>query len=416
MAPLDLVATLLANNRVPSALSELKPQTMWQALDGSVREMAVSSGWRAEDVWAILPTPSLRVVLNRVARDQAEALFTWQGLNGPFGLMDLTADVDTDPASVGGSAVSAAGGLLKLSQKVAKDRQLAVPLQRLASDVAEWEALVDKSSQLVASGALALDYRRKRIQRTALVLLPFCLLATGLAAFVFALYARSQVDRLQSEADPCVADKISFLQARLATPGQRQRHEQLSGACTQQMEQTAQLQRDQLAREQLERQARKAAELHKADCEILATSIKDGKPVRSTTLTAPEFELISRIQNKALLPADLGPEPTGLPCEATSAKLEIEAAFAGAILSDTLLWARKGDPSPLTHRLLVAHRDQLSRDGLIGLADEGERLARTGLIRGDLQALARAKRLCRLAEELGVPGHGACEAVGKLPQ
>jgi hypothetical protein len=124
--------------------------------------------------------------------------------------------------------------------------------------------------------------------------------------------------------------------------------------------------------------------------------------------------LLERMAKKALLPADVGPADVELPCADTPARAALESAFGDALKGDTSVWTQKGDPSPLTARVLKAEKDALDPASIVALTTTAEGLAKVGLNSGRPDTVARAKRLCSLERELSSRSFRNCEAISKL--
>lgn len=406
--PLNYVASLLVANKVSASVTELSPAPLWQAFERGVADVAKLVGVRSQDVLDVLPYADLQAVHQRLAQSQASVAVAWQTVHGPFGLMEVTTAM-----TVEAQAPPVATGLLKLARKMAQDKHLAVPLERLATDVSDWEDLLVRCRHILdGRTVLVRAYRRRRLRRMVAVVIPATLLFFGIGCVGLALIARSRIDRVLDTPDPCAGGDIPS--PWIASSTQHDRARARAASCEETRAAARRAEEEARAKEAQARAEQEARARREAECSTLASAALDGKAPDGPNLTDAQRALLERISQKRLSAPDLGPETAALPCEGTPAHKELERAFGQAMLTDTGLWARGADPSPLTHRLLVEKKDELPREGLIGLADHGETLAKTGLIRGDAAMLARARRLCSLAEELGVPGHGGCSAASKL--
>mgnify|MGYP000496769908 CR=1 FL=1 len=413
MGPVEYAGGCILGNKIITGLEELGPDGLLGAFHRGVTDVAALAAVPRSEVEGLLPMGDVAALEARLRQTQPRALIAWRTHAGQFGFLDVMTALTID-----GRRPEIGLCLERVAGKVRQDRHLAEPLEALGTDVTAWEDLIVRCRHILEDrGWLARALRRRVMKRVIIGGIAFLVLVAATIAIVTVRIKRDDVARKVAAVADCDADKLTEADLEWANSEQRAVVSEKADSCTRaQAEEAARRKREKeaLAAEKLLREAREARE---KECALLADDIEKGSLSEASKKKADKAaDLLDRVAKKALTDADAGPIDPVFPCaEDAAIKKRIEAAFADALMVDPLLWARRSDPSPTTAALLLAHKDALPDNGLIGLADNAERSAKSSLARGDIQKMATAKRLCGLAKSLGVAGHASCNAIEKLP-
>jgi hypothetical protein len=210
--------------------------------------------------------------------------------------------------------------------------------------------------------------------------------------------ARARVDG----ASDCAAADIPTSSLGWADEATVATRDRKVAACEEERRRTEEERRRAAEEERKAQEAREKLERRLGSCKELADAVAAGaltEPARATAGDAAA--LFGRVAEKKLTPSDYGPADPTIPCADTMHGARLQAAL-------------HPEPSPFLAKALVASRASLPDNALIGLADNAERTSKSGLARGEREVIARAKRLCALADSLGVSGHSGCAAVKNL--
>jgi hypothetical protein len=409
--PLSFAASCVSNNQILKGLEELDPGGLSDAYQRGIAEVARLVGVPKLEVDRVLPIDEAAAILERLRYSHGRALEAWRLHAGQFGFLDVVTalTVDGRPAEIGLCLERVAG-------KVRADRPLSEPLDALAFDIAAWHVLVTRSRHILEDrGWLAAAYRRRVILRVVLFAIPLLALVAFTIGVVTIRLKRDGVSRLMAGDDPCSVESIEQSSLAWASDEQRAELATKKRACADRREKERLQKEQEEQRLAEERKVRAEREAREQACASLADEVERGELTEATrAVRGADDALLGRVAKKALLPQDLGPDDPAFPCGDTPAKKRLEAAYAAALLGDVSVWTQRGDPGKYAHAALVTKKAEIPTNALLGLADNAERTAKSGLTGGDPVTIARAKRLCALAKDLGTPGRGSCNAVEAL--
>ena len=409
--PLSFAASCISGNKIQKGLEELEPSGLADAFDRGVGEVAKLVGVPKAEVDRVLPLEEVAAVQERLRHSHGLAIEAWRLHAGQFGFFDAVTALTVD-----GRPVEIGLCLERVAGKVRADRPLSEPLAALATDIIAWHDLVVRSRHVLEDrGWLAAAYRRRVLLRVALFAIPVVALVVFTVGVVTVRLKRDAVARLLATEDACSVESIPDAQLAWASGDQLAALETKKITCAERRERDRRDREEKERREAAEKRAREEREARERACAALADELERGALTDATRpLRGDSDALLGRVAKRALLPQDIGPEDPAFPCGETRAKARVEAAYAAALLGDVSVWTQRGDPGKYAHAALVAKKADIPTNALLGLADNAERTAKSGLTGGDPVTLARAKRLCALASELGVPGRGSCNAVSSL--
>jgi hypothetical protein len=409
--PLQFAASCITGNKILKGLEELDPTGLREAYDRGVGDVASLVGVPKTEVLRVLPSAEVDAICERLRFSHARALEAWRHHAGEFGFFDAVTALTVD-----GRPVEIGEALARIAGKVRADKPLSEPLDALAVDVTAWHDLVLRSRHVLEDrGWLAAAYRRRMILRVALFAIPLVALVAFTVAVVTVRLRRDAVDALLLADDACAAETIPPEKLEWASEDQTHVIGTKKRACEERRKEERRTQEEEERKLAKEREARALREAREGACAALAEEVEKGALTDATKATRDgSDELLGRIAKKTLEPADLGPTDPKLPCGDTAAKTRLEAAYAAALLGDVSVWTQRSDPGTYARAALVAKKADIPANAVIGLADNAERTAKSGLTGGDPNTIARAKRLCALAKDLGTPGRGGCNAVEAL--
>lgn len=404
--PVNYAGQCLLSSRVADGLRELAPDNLYGGFRRGIEESAKRVGVGPGDVERLLPMEQVRGLVQRLTLSQHNAAQAWNlhaGQIGGFlkGVADLTADGRTPDVGL---------CLDRLARKVTRDRELAEPLRALALDVAEWQEVIARCRDLLDDGgALERAYRMRRVRRVLAAAALGAIILGALGVILWVRAARARVDALLAAPDPCVAAAIDPGDARRASSDQRALLEARSSACVAQRERAA-AERE-AARVREERAL--AAQVRKNEMEQKCAALVEHIEAASMTtedvaFAGPRADLLRRMAEGALDPADLGPENPDLPCAEALSAPRFNAVFVKAVLASPTRWANADDPSKLVTATLIAHVAELPSSAKQVLAHRADELAKKALIIGVPGLLPRAGRLCQLKDALGIRGGSFC--------
>jgi hypothetical protein len=411
MGPVEYAASCILSNRILTGLEELAPDGLLAGYQRGVSEVATLAGVPRVDVESSLPMAAAQSVGQRLLISQANAIVAWKLHAGPFGFMDVITALTVD-----GRRPDISACIERLAQKVRQDKGLSLPLSELARDMLAYTELVaDTRAKLEGGEWLETALRRRQQKRIVFASLAVLTLLIATTSVVFVRVKRDSAQALIERTDECLIKDLAEADSSWATAAALELRDQKRTACEQRQRLEAEQRLAEEARLRKEREAREVVEKRKAACKALVEAVNANKLDGATLLTAAESaELMKRLAAKKLASTDFGPDDPRLPCADTEDGARISSSLEATLLVDPTLWARHPSPSPFLEKALLAARPRLPETALIGLADNAERTAKSGLSRGEPDTIARAKKLCALAKSLGVPGHSGCSAVSKL--
>jgi hypothetical protein len=412
MGPVDYAAGCILSNKIEAGLNELAPEALLAGYQRGLGEVAALVGVPRREVDRLLPEADVERIGQRLLISQENALRAWRLHAGPFGFMDVITALTVD-----GRSPDVALCLDRLAQKVRQDPALALPLSELARDMAAYTDLVSATQSHLEEGEwLARALRRRQLQRVVFGSIALLLLVGLTSSVVWLRIAREDARARVLAATDCSAADIPTSELGWAEDETLAARDRKIATCE---EERRRAEEERLKVEEEERRAREAREKIErrlAQCKELADAVTAGALTETARATAGDAApLFGRVAEKKLTALDYGPLDPTIPCSDTMHGARLQAALEQALLREPALWARHPEPSPFLAKALVAARPALPETALIGLADNTERTSKSGLARGERDVIARAKRLCALADSLGVSGHSGCSAVKNLP-
>lgn len=413
LGPLNFAGSCIAAGKLGEALPQLSPEALWGSLERGVEQTAKLAGVRPRDVEGLLPLQELRASVEQIAASHRVAVHAWGVHAGHVGgllkgLTDLTVDGRPPDSSV---------GLMRVSRKLSRDKAIAVPLQNFADDIARWQELLLRCRAALDedAGGLTRAYRRRRALQIGAVALS----ALGVLGAIFYLLvvqrARARIDEALAASDPCAARAIDPGDLGQSSASQRSTIAERLRACDERAAQAEREREAQRRREEQEREAqRRRAELD-ARCDALAGRIVAGElSSDDESFAGGGAGLLRRIRDKALDPADLGPEDPPLPCGGARGEDRIIAAYGDAAIASVWRWATTVDPSPRAREILAKRSGELTERARTMIAVRAVETAKKAIMAGDAPSLARAGRLCDLADALSSPTGQPCQAAREL--
>lgn len=406
IGPVSYAGGCILGRRVPEGLRELAIDNLDAGLRRGIFETAQRAGVRVQDVEAQLPMAEIRATAQRLAFSQPRAMTAWGMHAGQIGgtltgVAELTVDGRLPDVSM---------FVDRLAKKFSRDPQLSEPLRALSDDMASWQDLIERCTDLLGDGgAIARAERRRRLTRVFLGGAGALALAVLGGAGLWLYTGRARVDAALAGDDPCAVGVVEGSDRLRASSAQRKRIDELAAACAEKRaaeERAREEARQREARAREEEQARKARE---AACDGLAARLESGPLLpEDQAVAGATAALLDRIARGALLPSDYGPADPDLPCRDTPAGAKITTAFARAILASKLAWAYNDDLSEEVRSLLVARSALLPEVAKLTLARRAEESARSALLSGNPAKMAQAKKLCALKASLDIRGGQSC--------
>ena len=412
LGPIQYAAGLVTSNKVRQGIEELSPDSLVGGLKRGIREVAALVGVDGRDIERVMPMAQVRELEERLSVSQPAAVAAWNLHAGQYGFMDVITALTID-----GRKAEIGLCLARVAKKVAADVELATPLEALAVDVTAWEELIVRCRHILEDrGWLAAAYGRKRRKRALMVGGALVVIVASVSLIFYVKTSRDRIDHALAGSDPC-SISIDARDARFASRDQDRAISAAKARCETDRQKKAETERIEREAAEAERKKQEAITRRLDGCAKLAASVVDGS--FSIATGAAEVDpktggFLERLSQKRLAPEDIGPDNPAFPCGDTDSVKEIEKAFASALMADPTLWSRRGDPSPFTEKTLLEQKDQISPMMLSSFSESAEALAKTALLSGKADVIAKARRLCSTARSLGVPGHEQCFAVAQL--
>ncbi|WP_437604480.1 hypothetical protein WMF20_24885 [Sorangium sp. So ce834] len=414
MGPLHQAGACIQTSRVPDGLRELAPEGLLGGFQRGIEQAAKLAGVRKEDVERLLPMDDVRAAIERLGDSQTEAVVAWDVYAGRIGgLLEGVAEVTNH-----GQAPDVSLCLERLANKVRRDRPFAEPLQALAEDVSQWQAMIGRCRKLLdesGGGALAKAYRRRQIRKLASIAVSALVIVAALSVIVRVQTARKRVDAVLARPDVCAVREISQDDLGRAASDQQRR-------VAERIEQCAEVEaREAREREERERAEEKAREEQRRraerdeKCAALAVRFKAGAfSEEDGKIAGVSNDLLRRIAQRRLLATDVGPTGPALPCEGARGGDELRAAFAEALLASVWTWVPSADPGPKLGEVLAARSAELPPRARTMLSSRTVHESKRAIVSGDPAALGRASRLCALTAKLEIASGAGCAALERL--
>lgn len=410
--PLDYAGSCLLGNRIQTGLEELGADGLRDAYMRGLAEVARVAAVPRRDVERAVDLTAAVALERRLRESHAAAIAAWKMHAGQFGFLDVMTALTVD-----GRHPDVGLCLERVAKKVMHDRALSEPIEALSVDITAWTKVVDETRlRLEDLGWIASSMRRRAFKRVAVAVAAVAASIAVTIALVTVSIARDEVAARVDGASNCEAETLTDEDLSWANDEQRAAVKTKVDACADERDRRAEARRAEEERLEVNRRRREAILARGRSCAVLASDVEGGRLGDESKATAADSSaLLERVAKKSLQPTDVGPMDPKLPCaDSEAATKRLEAAYAEALLVDSTLWARRSDPSSYARKIITARKADVPPNVLIGLADNAERTATSGLSGGDATTLDRARRLCAFASDLGVPGQRSCRAVEAL--
>ncbi|APR80554.1 Hypothetical protein A7982_05901 [Minicystis rosea] len=406
LGPLNYAGGCILSSKVENGLSELSTDNLHGGLKRGVEETARQAGVGVADVERLLPMAEINACAGRLDLAQKNALQAWRMYAGHLGgLMKGVADLTVD-----GRAPDVSHFLARLAKKVVRDRPLSEPLDALSVEVASWLDIIEKCSELIGDGGvLARAYRRRRMQRVAIIGAAGVVCASAIGVVIWIHAVRARVGEALAATDPCTAVAINPDDLARASSEQQKLADERKAACEAVKRREAEARAEQEKREAERREAEQRKAAHAAQCEALAEHLAAGSISPADTAGMDAAALLERVAKSALESADL--VVADLPCKDTASSKKIEDAYATAVCASTMTWSRPDEVSERVYEALVAKKDALPGSPKQVLGQHADRVAMKAIVSKDDAAKARAMRICQLKDDLGMRGGKYCSTL-----
>ncbi len=412
--PVAYAGRCIMARQVDAGLAQLTVDNLMGGVEQGIDTVSKSVGVPSAYVSKLLPMDALRELIQRIENNQRIATGQWQVHTGHVGgLLSGVADLTVDgrPPDVGLC-------LLRLSEKMKRDKDLAGPLRILSEDLDRWQLMLGDCRDSIDNGRELVEaYRRRRLVRVVAAATILVVLSVMLFWAYSRQLARSRVDAQLDAGDPCAVEAISETDLERASSAQLARLDQEQVACEAQRDQARQ---ERAAKEKAE--ARKAAEAkqrreHETRCDRLARNIEGGTLGRTDeALAKGAAPLLRRVAQGQLRPADVSAElqPTG--CEGTPGGDRIARAVAEAVVASGPRWLTLTSLSKSVRKLVAAQWSKLPAERRKLFDGHIEEIARRALRSGQGEEMDRCLQLCKLKEEAKAVLGDHCQAALSLVQ
>jgi hypothetical protein len=391
LVPVRRAAAHLGASRVSDGLLAIAPGELRGGLRAGMERTARSIGATAGEVERALPMSSFESVLERVKVTYEAAILMWSqqssrvgGLTGFSGGTAVT-DVRKD---------SAAGLLKNLAGRFVRDKHLYKPLHALATDILEWEELIDQCGALLDRSELAAMYRARKLRR-ALLLSAGALVVLGAAGAgvtmkFTVLASRERVESAIAAPDPCAVESIVASDSKRATQDQLRRVDARRQQC----------------------EGARAVARYEASCDTLASHLESGQlTAEDEALSQASAPLMGRIARSALAADDLMIAANAMPCQDSKSAERFWTAYARAAGRSQPVWAETEKVSEKLRGLLKAPGAGLSDGSAQAIIDRAEAAAGKAILDGRAESMERAVTLCDFQVSLGVDRGPKCKGV-----
>lgn len=407
MGPLNYAGQCIMQRRVKEGINELAIESLMGGVERGIESVAHAAGLPVSYVSNLLPMNELQQVAARIAENQRAAVEQWEVHTGHVGgLLDGVADLTIDNRPPDASLC-----LLRVSKKMQLDKALATPLRQLSEDLVTWQELIASCKTFIDDGrSLASAYRQRRLVRIGFAFAGALAIAVVVVWAVRVSLARSRIDELLSEEDPCTAASAEPSDLGKASDEQRDTIEERRAACEEAA--AARRRAEEKKREELAKQ--KAAAAKKAaragQCKALIASVVAGSPnVGALEEAKPHAALLERIAKKKLQPADIGSLET-LPCLDSEDAVELAEVYLEGVLATAAIWMYTVAPSKLAADLMVKGKGGVRPRQLTIFEQHVEEMARRAVRTGEEEALARILKDCDVKDRLELKRGQYCNA------
>jgi hypothetical protein len=366
----------------------------------------------------LLPIDQLHQTMERIEQAQWQALRQWQVHTGHAGgLLSGIADLTED-----GRPPDAPLCLMRLSKKMQLDKELSLPLAKLAEELDTWQLLLERSRTSLDQGnELVGAYRRRRLVRVTALTTTLVVAAMAML-FIYTWWAsRQRVAVILAAEQTCAVDALDARDEGRASDSQAARiagrrrecadHKHLAAEAAEKARREAAAKREH-ARKKQERDAQcKTLGEHVESGSLSASDERAAAAEKSDTAVA----LLRRIASGTIEGTDVSSDLAGLPCQGTDGGKRITLALARAIVATAPGWVLAQAPSKRAVDILTSHQQDIGEEEWTHFGGHVEEVARRAVVRGDEVELKHALTLCDAKQTIGLPDKQHCTAARTLP-
>jgi hypothetical protein len=400
-APLQGSAGRFRMNLIGDGVRLLAQDDLQKGLERGLDDVAKVARTTPAAVRGLAPMDELSAIASRLSQNQPAALAAVRRDDHTvtaFGPVPPS----TDPVE----------HLDDLAKHFARDRAIASALELLATDLREWQRLLDETaSRFDGDPRLERTHRRSKVLTAVLmacaaivVLVPG---VTGLVALRRAAAdterreasaaeslrrkteASARIDAALASADPCTPGDVPADDAPFASAEQSARLAERTRSCAE----------------------AKTARVREQECTALAARLANKE-----TFTAAEgldqrgADLLNRVSTGTITVSDLALAGEAMPCAGTAAQKELWRAFAVASKDAIPVWMKLDAISPAVAKAMIdngAPSPAVRR----AFAFQVERIATTALQKPTPENIAKARGVCGFKADLGLALAMSCRKV-----
>lgn len=381
LAPIRKAASRLRDGAIADGIAGFSKAELSAGLQNGIQQAATRVGFPTTEVDKLLPWDNLNPALEKLdaAQGAAATAYREQAVSVGGLLTGLSRGTAVDVYRESGALA-----LRNVAQRFVRDKELYVPLEALAVEIAAWEALVAQCGDILeASPLVTKSLKRRQIFRAVAASIFVVLL--GVVGFYFwsekqIKDARARVESAIADKDPCKVESIASADAKYATPDQVTRRNGRQEACA----------------------SVRAIAARESACATLATNFAAGKLTPEDEKQAKtSAALLLRAVKLELTADDLLETPQAMPCQDTPAGKVFFDIFAKAAASSSGAWTTTTKVSDEIRKALkskdleqtTAWRDELTR--------RSEPQAGKAILSGKPEDMASAKAICEFQSSFG---------------
>lgn len=395
-APVRKACSHLAAAHVTEGLEALSHDNLLGGLREGIQEAAKRVRADPREVERVLPWNDLSPLLVRITSTHKAASEIWQKhADSVGGLFTGSAGGVADPKKQ-----SAGEYLNSLAGRFARDKHLANPIRAFATDVLQWEEVIERCGDFVDHADLAAAYRRRRLiifSAVGVVVLGGALGGGTVVSRNMAMAAsRERVTKALASADPCAAALIPAEDMAKALPEQVAKQAELTATCAKQKERAK----------------------YERACEALAGHLEAGKITPDDEeLLKSTVPMMKRVTRGALEVGDLLFPEASMPCQdVPKAADRLWKAYAKAASDSPAAWGAADKASDKLKSLLSGRELSLSSACKAEMSKRAESVGLKAIVGGKADELATAKALCDFGLGLGVEYGKYCTGVAKATE
>jgi hypothetical protein len=379
---------------VAEGIEAVSHDNLLAAVRDGIEQTAKRLGASAQEVEKSLPWGEMSPVLVRITATQRAAADVWArhsdavgglltGFGGGTGVRDVRKQ-------------SAGEYMTNLAGRFVRDKQLLMPLKAFATDLLQWEELIERCGDFLDHGELAASYRRKRtIRIAALASLGGAALVAG-GVFVgiemTVKASRQRVEVAIAEKDPCAVEAISETDRDRALPDQASRIDARLVEC----------------------KKIRVRMKYEASCEALASHLEAGRlgADDEEPLKPEVVGVLRRVAAGALKPGDFMFPEGDMPCQdVPKAATRLWEAYSTAAANSSAAWSEVEKVSDKLRKMLAEKGRGLSEASKQELEKRAETAAKRAIISGKPDLLQKAKAACDFNTTFGVEFGKNCKGV-----